>query len=158
MIRVAEIVLALIGLWLLALALRARHKHALQPGAIDRNASQVAAGIARKHHTRLKALLIGLALCFAAYAALALFLAYQREFGRDGLVLAVIISVLPLPIWIVLIQWAHRFKSQPTRTLIAVFIWGATGAAFFASLINDRVVLFLVSYYGREGLALGAVL
>src|SRR5437762_12440345 len=84
--------------------------------------------VAKRHHSRLKWMLIALATCFAAYLGMALLLDYQNELGRKALIDASIISLLPLPIWIVLTQWIHRFKTEPLRMLVAAFIWVATVA------------------------------
>jgi len=159
---VLETLFVLIALRLVALAFRpivqARAAKAISDQKQATKPDIVVTKVAKRHHSRLKWMLIALATCFAAYLGMALLLDYQNELGRKALIDASIISLLPLPIWIVLTQWIHRFKTEPLRMLVAAFIWGATVASFFSVVANNLVVHFLISHYGRQGAPLGAVL
>jgi RsiW-degrading membrane proteinase PrsW (M82 family) len=159
---VLETLFVLIAVRLVALAFRpVVHARAAKAMSDQKQATRpdiVVTKVAKRHHSRLKWMLIALATCFAAFLGMALLLDYSNELGRKGLIDALIISLLPLPIWIVLTQWIHRFKTEPLRMLTAAFIWGATVASFFSIVANNLVVHFLISHYGRQGVPLGAVL
>jgi RsiW-degrading membrane proteinase PrsW (M82 family) len=159
---VLEAFCVLIALRLVALALRpVVHARAAKAIPDEKQATKpdiAVTKVAKRHHSRLKWMLIGLGTCFAAFLGMALLLDYRNELGRKGLIDALIISLLPLPIWIVLTQWIHRFKTEPLRMLTAAFFWGATVASFFSVVANSLVVHFLVNHYGHRGAPLGAVL
>jgi RsiW-degrading membrane proteinase PrsW (M82 family) len=157
-----ETLCVLIALRLVALALRPIiHARAAKAIPDEKQATKpdiTVTRVAKRHHSRLKWILIALATCFAAFLGMVLLVDYQKVIGQKGLIDALIISLVPLPILIVLTQWIHRFKTEPLRMLTAAFIWGATVAIFFSLVTNNLVTHYLVNHYGLRGAPLGAVL
>jgi protease PrsW len=56
-----------------------------------------------------------------------------------ALMIGILFSTLPLPVYILLILWIDRYESEPLWMLATAFFWGATFAAFMAIVINSRV-------------------
>ena len=119
-----------------------------QPGA-------AVAAASKRHHSRLRWILAG---GLAAILGMVVLLRAQAELGQPVLINALILSILPLPIWIVLTQWIHRFKTEPVRMLAAAFFWGATVACFFSLWANTSFARWAVDRYGTGTAPLGAVL
>jgi RsiW-degrading membrane proteinase PrsW (M82 family) len=109
----------------------------------------------KRHHSRLRWILFA---GFAVLLGVSVLFQIQAEVGKTVLFNAIMLSILPLPIWIVLTQWIHRFKAEPTRMLAAAFLWGATVACFFSLRANVSFAQWVAQNYGKDAIALGAVL
>ena len=57
-------------------------------------------------------------------------------FGVQTALLALAVALVPLGIVIPTFLWLDRFESEPTRYLVAAFLWGALVAAVIAALFN----------------------
>ncbi|PRX92533.1 RsiW-degrading membrane proteinase PrsW (M82 family) [Allonocardiopsis opalescens] len=109
--------------------------------------------------------LIGSALC------LLLFLLYLGVTGLTGagllpgflgaFVFALLLAVVPLPVWGTAVLLLDRLKPQPTKLLLVAFLWGS-GVATLASLVMNTVIgMVLVPMFGEGfgdylGAAVGA--
>src|SRR6478672_12652959 len=58
-------------------------------------------------------------------------------FGVQTAVLALAVALVPLGIVIPTFLWLDRFESEPTRYLVAAFLWGALFAALAAGIFNS---------------------
>jgi RsiW-degrading membrane proteinase PrsW (M82 family) len=72
--------------------------------------------------------------------------------GFAGLVVGMVLAVLPVPVYVALALWVDRYEKEPVWMLAAAFLWGATGAVFFAFVFNS---LFsgIFGAFGGEGAA-----
>ncbi|HEX8244393.1 MAG TPA: PrsW family intramembrane metalloprotease [Longimicrobium sp.] len=57
--------------------------------------------------------------------------------GLPGLVVGMILAVLPVPFYVAMALWVDRYEKEPKWMLAAAFLWGATGAVFFAFIFNS---------------------
>ena len=78
----------------------------------------------------------GVALVGFGLAALALAAYYGMTLGVLTTVLAILLAAIPLAIVIPTFVWLDRFEAEPTKYLVAAFLWGALIAALLAGLIN----------------------
>ena len=61
-------------------------------------------------------------------------------FGVQAALLALLVSAVPLLIVIPTFIWLDRFEAEPTRYLVAAFLWGALAAAVIAATINTSAM------------------
>lgn len=84
-----------------------------------------------------------MALGAAAFAALCLLglvtllMIGAMNTGLPGLVVGMILAVLPVPFYVAMALWVDRYEKEPGWMLAAAFLWGATGAVFFAFIFNS---------------------
>lgn len=78
-------------------------------------------------------------------AALVVSAYFGATFGVQTALLAVAVAVIPLGIVIPAFLWLDRFESEPTRYLVAAFLWGALVAAVVAAVTNTSAVAVLAS-------------
>ena len=64
-------------------------------------------------------------------------------FGVQTALLALAVALVPLGIVIPTFLWLDRFESEPTRYLVAAFLWGALVAAVVAALFNTGAIAVL---------------
>jgi RsiW-degrading membrane proteinase PrsW (M82 family) len=80
-------------------------------------------------------LLLGLVLAMLASGLVVLALA-GLESGPVAFGLAVVLAVLPVPVYVGLVLFIDRYEPEPVRMIVLTFLWGATIAAFVAVIIN----------------------
>ncbi len=68
---------------------------------------------------------------------------FGATFGVQTALLALAVAVVPLGIVIPTFLWLDRFESEPTRYLVAAFLWGALVAAAVAALFNTSAIAVL---------------
>jgi RsiW-degrading membrane proteinase PrsW (M82 family) len=78
----------------------------------------------------------GLAVIGFGLGALALAAYYGMTLGVVTTVLAVLLAAIPLAIVIPTFLWLDRYEAEPTKYLVAAFLWGALIAALLAGLVN----------------------
>ncbi|WP_404352971.1 PrsW family intramembrane metalloprotease [Phycicoccus jejuensis] len=66
-------------------------------------------------------------------------------FGVQTVLLALAVAVVPLGIVIPTFLWLDRFESEPTRYLVAAFLWGALVATLVAAVFNTSAIVVLRS-------------
>ena len=64
-------------------------------------------------------------------------------FGVQTALLALAVAVIPLAIVIPTFLWLDRFESEPTRYLVAAFLWGALVATMLAAVFNTGAIAVL---------------
>ena len=64
-------------------------------------------------------------------------------FGVQTALLALAVALVPLGIVIPTFLWLDRFESEPTRYLVAAFLWGALVAAVIAAVFNTGAIAVL---------------
>jgi RsiW-degrading membrane proteinase PrsW (M82 family) len=72
--------------------------------------------------------------------------------GLPGLVVGMIMAVLPVPLYVALALWVDRYEKEPKWMLGAAFLWGATGAVFFAFIFNS-IAAAIFGTVGGQGAA-----
>lgn len=78
----------------------------------------------------------GVALVGFGLAGLALAAYYGMTLGVLTTFLAIVLAAIPLAIVIPTFVWLDRFEAEPTRYLVAAFLWGSLIAALLAGLLN----------------------
>jgi len=68
---------------------------------------------------------------------------FGATFGVQTALLALAVAIVPLGIVIPTFLWLDRFESEPTRYLVAAFLWGALVAAAVAALFNTSAIAVL---------------
>ena len=68
---------------------------------------------------------------------------FGATFGVQTALLALAVAVVPLGIVIPTFLWLDRFESEPTRYLVAAFLWGALVAAVVAALFSTSAIAVL---------------
>src|SRR5688500_13653870 len=58
------------------------------------------------------------------------------ETGPAAFGLAVVLAVLPVPVYLALVLFIARSVPEPLRMVALTFLWGATIAAFAAVVLN----------------------
>ena len=81
------------------------------------------------------ALLTALVLAMLTCGFLVLVIA-GAETGPAAFGLAVLLAILPVPIYVALVLFIDRFEPEPLRMLVITFLWGATIATFVAIILN----------------------
>ena len=80
-------------------------------------------------------LLLGLVLAMLATGLVVLAVA-GLETGPAAFGLALVLAVLPVPVYLALVLFIDRFEPEPLRMIALTFLWGATIAAFVAIVLN----------------------
>jgi protease PrsW len=58
------------------------------------------------------------------------------ETGPNAFALALVLAVLPVPIYLAVVLFVDRYEPEPLRMIVLTFLWGATIAAFAAIVLN----------------------
>jgi RsiW-degrading membrane proteinase PrsW (M82 family) len=58
------------------------------------------------------------------------------ETGVPAFGLALVLAVLPVPLYLALLLWIDRYEPEPLRMIVLTFAWGASIAAFVAIVLN----------------------
>jgi RsiW-degrading membrane proteinase PrsW (M82 family) len=80
-------------------------------------------------------LLLGLVLAMLASGLIVLAIA-GLETGPAAFGLAVVLALLPVPVYLALVLFIDRYEPEPLRMIVLTFLWGATIAAFVAIVLN----------------------
>ena len=97
---------------------------------------------------------------FAGFSLAALVVAgyLGAALGVQTGLLALLLAALPLGIVIPTFLWLDRFESEPTRYLLAAFLWGALVASVLAAIFNTgAVAVFRGSAHPEAAIATTAV-
>jgi RsiW-degrading membrane proteinase PrsW (M82 family) len=78
--------------------------------------------------------------------------------GPIGMAVGIVLAVLPLPVYMLLALWIDRFEKEPVWMLTAAFLWGATGAVFFAFILNTGFAIATADVLGAHADVATAVL
>lgn len=78
----------------------------------------------------------------------------EAAFGVKTVLLALLIAILPLCIVIPTFLWLDRFEAEPTRYLVAAFLWGAVVSTIIAALINTSAMIVFDAATAGQGDAL----
>lgn len=98
--------------------------------------------------------LTGLGLC-----ALALFGVATSRVGLAAMLVGATAASLPVGPVVSAFLWIDRWEPEPPRMLLTAFLWGGSGAAVTALLINDSAQLIGDAILGRaQGSVVGGVL
>lgn len=82
-------------------------------------------------------------------AALVVSSYFQLAFGVQAVMIALLVSLVPLAIIIPTFVWLDRFEAEPKRYLVAAFLWGALVAALVAATINTSAMAVLQASASR---------
>jgi RsiW-degrading membrane proteinase PrsW (M82 family) len=74
-----------------------------------------------------------LAMLFCGFLVLVL---AGLENGFPAFGLAVVLAVLPVPVYLAIVLFVDRYEPEPLRMVVLTFLWGATIAAFVAIVLN----------------------
>ncbi len=99
------------------------------------------------------ALLTVFLLCLAL---LALFLGV--DVGLRAAALAAVFAAIPMLVVVPVFLWLDRFEAEPTRLLVATFLWGAVCAPVGALVFNTGIHRLFVLAGARDAEAMSAVL
>ena len=94
--------------------------------------------------------LTGVAVVGFLLAALVVASYFGATFGVQTVLLALAVAVLPLMVVIPSFLWLDRFEAEPTRYLLAAFLWGALVAALVAAVFNTSAIAVLRSVTDPE--------
>ena len=78
----------------------------------------------------------GLAIIGFGLGALVLGAYYGMTLGALTSLFAIVLAAIPLTIVIPTFVWLDRYEAEPTKYLVAAFLWGALIAALLAGLLN----------------------
>ena len=78
----------------------------------------------------------GLAIIGFGLGALVLGAYYGMTLGVLTSLFAIVLAAIPLTIVIPTFVWLDRYEAEPTKYLVAAFLWGALIAALLAGLLN----------------------
>ena len=84
----------------------------------------------------VKALLLAALVGVMALTGFAVLAIAGLESGAPAFVLALLLAVVPVPLYLALVLWIDRFEPEPLRMVALTFAWGATVAAFVAAVLN----------------------
>jgi RsiW-degrading membrane proteinase PrsW (M82 family) len=82
-------------------------------------------------------------------AALVVAATFRATFGLQTALLGLLVALIPLTIVIPTFVWLDRFEAEPTRYLVAAFLWGALVAAIIAATINTSAMAVLAAVVTR---------
>lgn len=103
----------------------------------------------RAHHSArsaIRAWIVAGVIAVGFLAAALVVTAYLGSaFGVQTALLAVLVALLPLAIVIPTFIWLDRFEAEPTRYLVAAFLWGALVAVILAATINTSAMAVLAA-------------
>jgi RsiW-degrading membrane proteinase PrsW (M82 family) len=68
---------------------------------------------------------------------------FHLAFGVQAAMLSVLVALVPLTIVIPTFIWLDRFEAEPTRYLIAAFLWGALVATIVSATLNTSAMVVL---------------
>ena len=88
-------------------------------------------------------LLTGVAGVGFLLVALVVAVYFEATFGARTALFVLAVAVIPLGIVIPTFLWLDRFESEPTRYLVAAFLWGAVVAAAVAAAFNTSAIAVL---------------
>lgn len=74
----------------------------------------------------------------------------DAELGVAPTLIGLGAAVLPLGIVLPAVLWLDRFEAEPTRYLLAAFLWGACVATAGALILNTSSMLIIAQVAGRE--------
>ncbi len=82
------------------------------------------------------------------------------ETGLAALIVAMVVAMLPVPVYVMLILWIDRYEAEPIWMLATAFIWGACVAVFLAYFLNTFTAIAVLIATGSKIAAqvLGAVI
>src|SRR4051812_8895704 len=95
------------------------------------------------------ALLAGLVLLMIL-SGLIVLAAAGLESGPVAFVLALVLAILPVPVYLALVLFIDRFEPEPRRMIVLTFLWGATIATFAALIVNTVGELLVSDAYGSR--------
>ena len=72
------------------------------------------------------------------------------ETGAPAFGLALVLAVLPVPVYLALVLYIDRYEPEPRRMIALTFAWGATIAALFAIVLNTLGELVVSESLGTE--------
>jgi RsiW-degrading membrane proteinase PrsW (M82 family) len=96
----------------------------------------------------------GVAVVGFGLAALVLATYYGLTLGAVTTLLAVVLAAIPLAIVLPTFLWLDRFEAEPTKYLVAAFLWGALIAALLAGLLNTSAQVVFAAASDSESAAL----
>ena len=88
-----------------------------------------------------------LAMLFCGFVVLVL---AGLETGFAAFGLAVVLAVLPVPVYLAIVLFVDRYEPEPLRMLLLTFLWGATIAAFAAVVLNTLGEAVVSEQLGTE--------
>ena len=78
------------------------------------------------------------------------------EVGAVNLGIALVLAVLPVPVYLGLALWIDRFEPEPRWMIASTFLWGAAVATFVALVVNSIGQLVVSEALGpQEGVIFG---
>ena len=98
----------------------------------------------------LRVILLGglvLLMLFCGFLVLA---AAGLESGPVAFGLAVVLAVLPVPLYLGLVLFVDRYEPEPLRMIALTFFWGATIAACAALIVNTVGEILVSENYGAK--------
>jgi RsiW-degrading membrane proteinase PrsW (M82 family) len=87
----------------------------------------------------LKWAVLGFLVFVVLFAGLAFLTLAGFELGITGLLVSMITSMLPVPIYVALVLWIDRMEAEPVWLLVSGIVWGATVATLFSYIFNTVV-------------------
>src|ERR1041384_7706346 len=84
----------------------------------------------------IRLVLAMVAILVAVFLGLLVLLLIGIETGPVALLFGFVTATIPVPLYIVLVLWIHRYEAEPLWMLATAFFWGAFIATFFAFLLN----------------------
>jgi len=75
--------------------------------------------------------------------------------GLPGLIVGMVMAVLPVPFYVAMALWVDRYEMEPRWMLAGAFLWGATGAVFFAFIFNSIASAIFGSMGGQPAAEIG---
>lgn len=94
----------------------------------------------------IQILLLTLGALMAVLLGSIILLLFGIQMGPATLIVAMVVAILPVPVYIMLILWIDRYEAEPFWLLAIVFIWGATVAAFAALFLNTASEYIVLGY------------
>ena len=95
--------------------------------------------------TLLTALILAMLLAGLVVLAIA-----GLETGPVAFVLALVLAVLPVPVYLAIVLWIDRYEPEPFHMIALTFAWGATIAAFVAIVLNTVGEVVVSEQLGTE--------
>jgi len=89
-----------------------------------------------------------------ALAALLVLLFAGVEVGPVAFATAVVLALLPVPLWVALALWIDRYEPEPRWMIATAFFWGASFAVLIALILNTAGELIVGAAAGADAAAL----
>ena len=102
--------------------------------------------------TKSRALGFAVTAALLALGVLTLLMIGGLNTGLPGLIVGMILAAVPVPFYVALALWVDRYEKEPWWMLALAFLWGASGAVFFAFIINS-INSALFGIIGGDGAA-----